>query len=89
MCICVCAHACTYASDVYSRVGAVHMDSHLLNASDDFFLMTGKAHSYSSEIPEKQHRKNKALIYANKYKTNTKQQNASDKKIPLLTKKVM
>lgn len=62
ICVCVCAHACTNASDVYSRVGVVHMDSHLLNARDDFFLMSSQIDAYSPQIPEKYQRKNKALF---------------------------
>lgn len=50
-----------FTSYVYSRVGAVHMDPHLLNASNNFFLVSSQVHAYSSQIPEKQHTENRAL----------------------------
>lgn len=62
VCVRVCVRACTYASDVYSRAGVVHMDSHLLNTSDDFFLMSSQVHSYSPQIPEEQHTNNRHLF---------------------------
>ena len=49
-CVRVCA--CTCVSDVQNRAGAVHVDSHLLNARDDFFLMSRQVHTDSSQIPE-------------------------------------
>lgn len=65
-CIClrvyVCVFACTYASHVHRRVGVVHMDPHLLNASDDFFLMAGQIHAHSPQVPEKQHANNGHLF---------------------------
>lgn len=46
--LCAWMSVCTLLlAELYSGAGTVHMYSHLLNASDDFLLMSGKVYSHS------------------------------------------